>query len=230
MGHPEIFYSEVMNDDAAGTRSGVDFSKINVWLDNQPGMPLDHDAGFVIIDPSAAKKKSDDVAIGCCLVINSEPILREVKLGRFNPLQQCDESIKLAAKYGLTAIVVEDVAYQATLMFWMNQRLAQLGLTNIRVLPINPRGQSKPFRIKEMLKQLTAQLSRIWVHKDCRSLLVHQITYYDPLKPNNKDDLLDIMAYFYQVIQQYAADILVVIDVMATTVSAAFSDDLQLEF
>lgn len=229
MGHPEIFYSEVMNDDAAGSRSGVDFSKINVWMPDET-VPIYPQAGFVIIDPSAAKKKSDDVAIGACLVYDGEPVLQEVRAGRFNPLQQCDESIKLAAKHGLTAIVVEDVAYQSTLMFWMNMRLQQLGLTNIKILSINPRGNAKNYRIGEMLKQLTAQKQKIWVHRQVRSLVVHQITYYDPVKTNNKDDILDIMAYFYQVIAQYATDILLVIDLAAESVSASFSDELELDF
>lgn len=229
MGHPEIFYSEVMNDDVAGSRSGVDFSKVNVWRDDetQPNFPQ---AGFVIIDPSAAKKKSDDVAIGVCLIHNGEPMLRELSVGKFNPAQQISESIRLACKYGLTAIVVEDVAYQSTLMFWMERRKQQLGLTMIKVLPINPGNQNKNFRIQNMLKQLTAQKERIWVHVGCRSLVMHQITYFDPLKTNNKDDILDIMAYFYSVMMKYGSDLLIALDMIGEPVSAAFSDDLELDF
>ena len=229
MGHPEIFYSEVMNDDVAGSRSGVDFSKINVWHDDptQPNFPQ---AGFVIIDPSAAKKKSDDVAIGVCLIYDGQPVLRELSVGRFNPAQQISESIRLASKYGLTAIVVEDVAYQSTLMFWMERRKLQLGLTMIKVLGINPSGQNKNFRIMNMLKQLQAQKERIFVHVACRSLVMHQITYFDPIKTNNKDDILDIMAYFYAVMNKYATDLLIALDLGNDAVTAAFSDDLQLEF
>lgn len=233
MGHPEIFYSEVMNDDAAGSRSGVDFSKINTWYED-PSRPDTPDAGFVIIDPSAGKKKSDDVAIGAVLCFAGEPVLRELRVGRFNPLQQCDESIKLAAKYGLSAIVVEDVAYQATLMFWMTQRLRQLGLEGtVKVLPINPGGEQKVARIKEMLKMLTSPqaTSRVWVHKDVRSVVVHQITYFDPMRPNtNKDDILDILAYAYKVINKYRYDILLALDMETEQREAAFSNDLLLEF
>jgi len=233
MGHPEIFYSEVMNDDAAGSKSGVDFSKINTWYDD-PHKPDTADAGFVIIDPSAGKKTSDDVAIGACLCYEGEPVLRELKAGRFNPLQQCDESIKLASKYGLSAIVVEDVAYQATLAFWMEQRLRQLGLQSaIKILTINPGGERKVARIKEMLKQLTSSQdgARVWVHKDVRSVVVHQITYFDPTRPaQNKDDILDILAYFYKVIQRYRYDIQMALDIEATPVEASFSHTLLTEF
>jgi hypothetical protein len=226
MGQPEIFYSEVMNDDAAGTRSGIDFSKVNLWQESTE----EPDAGFVIIDPSAGKKKSDDVAIGAVLCWHGEPVLRELKVGRFNPLEQCDEAIKLAAKYGLNAIVVEDVAYQATLCFWMQRRLQQFGLTGIRILPINPGGEKKPTRIKEMLKQLTAQQSRIWLHRDVRSVVIHQITYYDPMKSNNKDDILDILAYLWKVIAKYPYEIRLVLDIVTIEVGASFSDQLNTEF
>jgi hypothetical protein len=226
MGQPEIFYSEVMNDDAAGTRSGIDFSKVNLWQESAE----EPDAGFVIIDPSAGKKKSDDVAIGAVLCWHGEPVLRELKVGRFNPLEQCDEAIKLAAKHGLNAIVVEDVAYQATLCFWMQRRLMQFGLTGIRILTINPGGEKKPTRIKEMLKQLTAQQSRIWLHRDVRSVVIHQITYYDPMKSNNKDDILDILAYLWKVIAKYPYEIRLVLDIVTIEVGASFSDQLNTEF
>jgi hypothetical protein len=233
MGHPEIFYSEVMNDDAAGSRSGVDFEKVNTWYED-PNRPDSPDAGFVIIDPSAGKKKSDDVAIGAVLCFAGEPVLRKLRVGRFNPLQQCDESIKLAAEFGLSAIVVEDVAYQATLMFWMAQRLTQLGLQDtIKILPINPGGEQKVSRIKDMLKMLTSSqaTSRVWVHKEVRSVVVHQITYFDPMRPNqNKDDILDIMAYMYKVINKYGYDIRIALDMEATEYEAAFGDTLLTEF
>lgn len=227
MGHPEIFYSEVMNDDAAGSRSGVDFTRVNVWEDTAE----EPDAGFVIIDPSAGKKKSDDVAIGAVLCWQGEPVLREVLAGRFNPLEQCDEAIKLAAKWKLSAIVVEDVAYQATLCFWMQRRLTQLGLTSIKILPINPGGEQKVTRIKEMFKQLTAEKARIWLHRSVVSVVVHQITYFDPMKPSqNKDDILDILAYLYKVIARYAYDIRMALDIESTETGSSFSDTLNLEF
>lgn len=239
MGHPEIFYAEVMNDPEAGSRSTLDFSKINMWKEN-PDLPQMHQAGFVIIDPSAAKKKSDNVAIGAYLIFDGEPVLREVKNDKFNPLQQCTESIKLAVKYGLPAIIVEDVAYQSTLMFWMQRVLQQLGFheSAFRILPINPGGVGKNSRIMAGLKQLTAQpapdamtKNRIFLHPDVRSTVTHQAIYWNPLKTDNKDDVLDLIGYAYQVIQQYGPLLLCVIDVIENA-KAAFTEDLaeQLPF
>jgi hypothetical protein len=231
MGCPEIFYSEVMNDDVAGTRAGVDIGRINCWKPD-PAKPIFAHAGFVIIDPSAGKKKSDDVAIGAIHVYDEEPVLTELLTGKFSPGDQCREAIRLCMKHGFAAIVVEDVAYQATLIYWMEQVLQQLQIRGIKILPINPNGLSKTYRILEMLKQLTATKhgSRIHIAPEVRSTVVHQVTYFDPSKTNNKDDILDILAYSKQVVHQYRFEISIVMDMLDDFPKATFSEDLQLEF
>ena len=229
LGHPEIFYSEVMNDEVAGSRSGIDFSKINKWT--LPDEILEEaPAGFVIIDPSLGRKKSDDVAIGVCLIHNGEPVARELSVGKFDPGKQVSESLRLAVKYGLTAIVVESVAYQASLSFWMQQKLSQLGLTNIRVLEITPAGEMKVPRLLRMLKQLTADKDRIWLHKAVVSQVTHQITYFDPLKTTNKDDILDILAYFYLVMAKHHYLLIKPLDMVLEEISASGQEELELDF
>lgn len=229
LGHPEIFYSEVMNDPEAGSRSGVDFSKINIWEGTDEELET-AEAGFVIIDPSLGKKTSDDVMIGAVLIYNGEPVLREIKAGKLNPGEQVRESIRLCAKYGLDALVVEGVAYQASLCYWIQQACTQLGLTNIKPLEINPSGQKKVPRILNALKQLTAAKERILIHKEVRAMVTHQITYFDPLKKNNKDDLLDILAYLYKVIAEHQNQLFRAIYHGGETTEASFSDDLALGF
>lgn len=231
LGHPEIFFAEVMNDEVAGSRSGVDMSKINVWHDIE-GYPIEPQAGFVIIDPALNKKKSDDCAIGACLIYDGEPVLREVRAGKFNEGQKIQIMLQMAAKYGLTALVIEDVAYQSSLCYWVEQAKIQLGLPQIRVLTISPEGQQKNARIIEMLKKLTAQKDRIWVHREARSQVTHQITYFDPLRINNVDDILDIMAYFYRVILRHGPLLLKAFNMETERTEAAFTEDLlpQLDF
>jgi hypothetical protein len=229
MGHPEIFYSEVMNDEVAGSRSGVDFSKINMWGGSDEEL-LTSPAGFVIIVPSLGKKKSDDVVIMACMIYNGEPIAREISAGKFNPGQTVNEAIRLAMKYGLTAIVVESVAYQASLCYWIDHRKTQLGLVSLRVLEINPQGRPKVVRILEMLKQLTAQKDRIHLHPSVRSQVTHQITYFDPLKASNTDDILDMLAYLWQVLNTHRHMLLRPLEMMFEENEASFSGDLQLEF
>ena len=230
MGHPEIFYSEVMNDDVAGSKSGVDFTKINIWDADRDVSYIYPQGGYVLIDPSLAKKKSDELAIGGFLIYDGEPVLTKLQVGKFNPGQTVDESIKMAASLGVRAIIVEAVAYQASLCYWLQLRITQLGLTGLNVLEINPQGQAKNSRIVGALKQLTATKERIWIAKAVRSLVVHQITYFDPLKPNNKDDILDLLGYSYPIIETHRNYLTMFNDITTEDETGTPQDELELDF
>jgi hypothetical protein len=82
-------------------------------------LPDWHAAGCVIIDPSGKSKKSDDTVLGVMLMYDEKPVLRELKLGKLTPQDTVRESITLALRYGLRAIVVEGVAYQSSLKYWI---------------------------------------------------------------------------------------------------------------
>lgn len=230
MGHPEVFYSEVMNDEEAGSRSTVDFTKINVFPLPREGEQLFAEGGWVIIDPSLAKVASDETAIGGFYLFNGEPCMWKLKVGKFNEQQKVDECIKMAMEMKLMCIVVEAVAYQESLCFWMDQRRAQLGLTALRVLTINPGGIHKNSRIIAMTKQLTATKERLFVHPEVRSQVVHQLIYWNPLKTKNKDDILDLLAYAYKVVLLYGVALLSPFEMIEDATKSAFSDDLALEF
>ncbi len=230
MGHPEIFYSEVMNDDEAGNKAGVDITKINYFQDaEEDGMPLIAEAGFVIIDPSVGKKKNDKVGIGAVLIYNGVPVVRKVVIDAFNPQQQIEESFKLAAEFGLMVILVEATAYQATLIFWMNLYKQQRGLLGLRVLEIYPGVAAKVTRIINMLKTVTAESKQLLIHPDVKSLFVHQITHWNPLKTKNVDEVLDIAAYAQPAIAQFGVALLRPFEIIVQSTST-FADELTLAF
>lgn len=229
MGHPEIFYSEVMNDAEAGSRSTIDFSKINVWP-TSTNEELIHEGGFILIDPSLAKKASDETAIGAFLLFNGEPVLWKLKVGKFNEKDKVQTCIQMALECKVMAIVVEAVAYQESLCFWMEHYKNKLGLQGLRVLTVNPAGIAKNSRILAMTKSLTATSNRIWLHKDLRSIVVHQLIYWNPLKTHNKDDVIDILAYAQKIIIEHGIILLNPFELLDDGPKAAFSDDLALEF
>ncbi len=229
LGHPEIFYSEVMNDEEAGTRSGIDISRIVGLRSDQ--LPDWHSAGCIIVDPSGKSKKSDDTAIGVMLQYDDKPILKQLVVAKMDPKETVRTALTLALKFNLAAIIVEAVAYQATLIFWFEHFIAQLGITGIEVLPIYPGHASKSLRIQAMLKQLIS--GDILLHEDARSQVTYQITHYNPLKPtSNKDDILDILAYFYPIMKQYPYKImrLYAMDADEAATEASFTDTLALPF
>lgn len=233
MGHPEIFFSEVMNDEEAGNRAGIDISKINYFdetaLDTAAGK-LDADAGFVIIDPAVGKKKNDAIAIGVFLIFDGKPVLWELCVGAFDPKEQIQNSMMLAMKYGLMAILVESVAYQATLVYWMNEAKARHGLTGLRVLEIYPGTTTKNARILNALKQLTSADKSLQITQRCKSQVINQVVHFNPIKTRNFDDILDLLAYPYQAIQMYGMLLFKPFALPQQASDAAFSDTLQIAF
>jgi hypothetical protein len=228
MGHPEIFFSEVMNDEDSGTVSGIDVSKL-------PSCPEYLDTivaqgGCVIIDPSLGKKSGDDLGIGAFLIYDGIPICREVISTKMSPLETIHKATALAAKYSMQLIICEGGAYQATLIFWFEQIYAQMGITGIHVGEITTGGMQKNARIRTMLKQLLA--GEILLHKTARSAVIYQITQWNPLKTVNKDELLDLLAYIYKAMEIHAEWMpLLISDVEATILSeSAHSNTLALPF
>lgn len=211
-GHPEIFYAEVLNDEEAGTVSGIDISQI-------PQLPNKFDGtepqgGCVIIDPASGKKEGNDIAIGLFLIYDGSPVLRKIKAGKFDPLTTIYEALRLALEHGVTLIAVEDIAYQHTLLFWFDFVCKQLQLTGFTFVPLN-RGSSKNTEIKNALNCLISpqdkkvhdelrKFAQIYLHPDVRSKVLYQITQWNPLKINNTDDLLDLLAYIHPTISLYA--------------------------
>jgi len=228
-GHPEVFFSEVMNDEEAGTVSGIDVSKI-------PDCPAHLDVGSaqggcVIIDPSLGKKKSDDVALGAILYFDGLPVLRELSVGKYDPGKTIQVATFMAIKYGMRLIVCEAVGYQETLVYWFNVTFQQIGVKGIEVRTISPEGMQKNARIRDMLKLLLS--GKMLMHRDVRSAAIYQITQWNPLKTNNKDDILDVMAYAPKVLNLYPTELL--LDVVDETPGegwpeASFSDTLQIDF
>lgn len=200
MGHPEIFFSEVMNDEDSGTVSGIDVSKIPQCPDYLDAVVAQ--GGCIIIDPSLGKKKGDDLGIGAFLIYDGIPVLRELKVGKLDPGQTIQQATFLAVKYSMQLIICEGGAYQATLIYWFDQVYAQLGVTGIHVGEITTGGMQKNARIRDGLKQLLT--GKILLHRDVRSAVIYQITQWNPLKTNNKDEILDLIAYIYKAMEIHA--------------------------
>lgn len=228
MGHPEVFFSEVMNDEEAGTVSGIDVSKL-------PELPLhlyglEAQGGYVIIDPSLGKKKSDNVAIGAFLVFDGIPVLWEVVEGKFNPGETIQHATLLAMKYRMQLICVEGVAYQESLCYWFTHVFKQLGIEGIEVATITPAGMAKNTRIRDGLKNWLKGM--LLVHRDCRSKVVYQVTQWNPLKIHNVDDLLDLLAYARPILEKYPTFVPLILDegFIEQLPPGSHAEDLELAF
>lgn len=203
-GHPEIFFSEVLNDEDASVNNLVDLAALpKLELpDNEIAL-----GKFVIIDPATDKTNADSVAIGYFEMhsINGlvRPVLMDLVNESLSPGDTIRKTIGLCSKWGCYFVVIEANAYQYTLKYWSELICAQLGIQGIQFIDIYSGKSSKISRILNMFKAYKA--GEIYVAPDCVTQVHHQIRGYNPLKANNVDDVLDLMTYAPKVIETYGA-------------------------
>lgn len=199
-GHPELFYSEVLNDENAALNDKVRFNA----LPEYPFQDDDIPAGkFIIIDPSNDKANSDAVSIGYFEVHGlQKPVLREVIEGRFSPGDTIKEAIKLGMKHNCYLVVIEANAFQYSLLYWSNFICSLMGISGFEWKPIYSGKLSKNTRILTMFKEYAA--GDLYVHPSCKSQVHAQIAGFRPMKTDNVDGILDLLTYAPKVIAEYA--------------------------
>lgn len=208
LGKGAIFLAEILNDDTALAKSGVDTTAIPVV--DEAIFKEPHQGGFIIIDPSGRKKKSNNTEIGAVVLYDGIPYFVARRYGVMNPKQTIKNAIGLAAEYGIGLICVEAVAYQETLLFWFEEVIKELKIEGIELAEVYPGGISKNARIIKMFTQLVPDrdtmatgMAAIMLSAAVRSMVIYQIHSFNPLRLDNTDDLLDILAYVYKVIELY---------------------------
>jgi hypothetical protein len=227
MGHPEIFVSEILNSTELTGASGIDPHKF-------PHLPEyynlgDAEGSFILIDPSSGKKQGDDCTIGHFSVCDSRPIFDELRTGTFSPLETIEAAISLGLERNTRLICVEDVAYQSTLLFWFNKYCEDAGISGFEFQPMSPKNRNKNGRIKKGLLQVLA--SETYLHSSVRSLVIAQTVDWNPLKVNNKDDIIDLIGYVEEVVRDYPEYIVKnIFDVEHSTEQSAHSSELALPF
>lgn len=199
MGHPEIFISEILNSTDMALASGIDIAKIPQYPPYYEG--TEPDGSYIVIDPSSGKKQGDDCTINHYIVIDGKSILETVLFGTFTPLETIKKAIDLGLEKDTRLIVVEDVAYQSTLLFWFNHYVNEEGITGFYFEPVAPKGQAKNNRIKRGLLRLLS--GEIYLHPSTRSLVLAQIVEWNPMKVDNKDDIIDPIGYCEEIEQSY---------------------------
>lgn len=198
MGRPEIFYAEVLNDETASQNNLIDLSKLPELPYQKGDIPV---GNFIVIDPSAGKINSDTVAIGYFEVYDGYPVLMELRNDRFSPGDTIREALKFALNKNCRLICVESVAYQATLNYWFKFICEQMQIVGMECVEVYPGGFSKNSRILNMFKGLSS--GEIFVAPECKSEVFIQIMQWNPMRRDNADDILDLLAYAPKVLEMY---------------------------
>lgn len=199
-GHPEIFFSEVLNDTEVGINTSTDLAQIKPW----PWTELDQPQGkFILIDPGGGKKTSDETAIGYFEVYDGTPAFRKFISERLSPGNTVRRALLLAMQTGSRIIIVESTSYQYSLLYWFEQISSELNIEGIQFVDIYSGAYSKNSRISDMLATLTQ--GELILHQEVKSAVMHEIANWNPMKRDNKDNLLDILAYAPRCLEVYGA-------------------------
>lgn len=198
MGHPEIFYSEVLNDENVSANNLIDLSKLPAVPYQEGDIP---GGNFIVIDPATDKINSDAVSIGYFEIHDAKPILMKLEEKRFSPGETIRQALNYALTYNCRLIAVESNAYQYSLLYWFEFICQQLEIVGIEAVPIYSGQRSKNARILEMFKAYAK--GELYVHAECKLDVHMQITQFNPLKRDNTDGLLDLLTYAPRVISEY---------------------------
>lgn len=199
MGKPEVFYSEVLNDENASVNNLVDLTKL-------PPYPFQEDelsaGSFIIIDPATDKPGADAVSIMYFEIHNGYPVCKKLLEDRLSPGDTISEALKIALEKNCRVIAIESNAYQYTLQYWFNFICAQRGIIGIEAVEVYSGAYSKVSRILSMFKSLLS--GELYVHPSCIAACNLQISQFNPLRRDNTDGLLDCLTYAPKVIELYS--------------------------
>jgi hypothetical protein len=197
-GHPEIFYSEVLNDENASVNKLVDLAKVPEYPFSQDDISV---GNFIVIDPSNDKANSDAVSVGYFEVLDTLPVVMEIVEDRLSPLETIKTALDMALKHNCRLIAIESNAYQYSLLFWFDYVCKQLGLQGIECVAIYSGALSKTTRILNMFKSYLA--GEIHVHPSQRAKVHFQISQYNQLRRDNVDGILDLLTYAPRVLAEF---------------------------
>ena len=197
-----IFFSEILNDATASGNVKFDPSTLLIAT---PDIQAMNQGKFIVIDPSGRKTSSDDTVIGVGVLHDGVPYLQKFTRSVLSPMETITKAIELAAEVGAGVICVENYAYQDSLLFWFEHICKIHGIYGLEFLPINRGHGSKNGAILNMFSQLQAK--EIGLYPEVQGEVLTDIIRFDPSTKNNKDDLLDVIAYIPLVHLKYKQEI-----------------------
>lgn len=198
MGKPEIFYSEVLNDENASQNNLVDLSKLPDSPYNEGDIPA---GNFIVIDPATDKLGADEVSVGYFEVHGGYPCMMKITEGRLSPGDTIRIALEYALEYNCRLIAVESNAYQYSLLYWFNFITQQLGIVGIEAVEVYSGHRAKNARILEMFKSLGS--GEIFIEEDAKASAYTQIISFNPMRRDNTDGVLDLLTYAPKVIEMY---------------------------
>lgn len=195
LGKEDEWFAEVQNDPTFKMHLKFDASKLSVVDDDifeTIGQPY---AGYIVVDQSLGKKKSDNQAVGAFFVVDDVPIFYELEVKKEPQPLLVKSIISFAMRTGISAIFVEDNGPQGALTQWFEHWLQELQIAGIEIYGTNKGKLSKTASCLEFLKLIQTEKPQMYITKKVFPLLAKEAENFDATKTNNVDDILDVGFY-----------------------------------
>lgn len=192
-----VWFAEMMNLPTAAGSGLVQPEEIKF---HPRRFPPDLEAGCITIDPAGGNADGDDTAIVVHGVVNGEPEQIDYEFGKFNPTKTAEVAIELCYKWGINVIGIENIAYQRALEDVFKLLFILNGIMNIEIVLLRGNDTNKTIRLQAFWSMNIQEQYAI-----CETAIdvVQQAVTYNVTKKNNRDDLIDAVAYGPQMMQEY---------------------------
>lgn len=186
LGKADIWFAEMMNDPV---------TRENALLSGPlPLERFDHviepDSAFITIDPAGYRDGADDNVITGHYEYNKKNYIAEMDGGRWDPGVLINNTLGMCSRIGAGLIGVEDVAYQASLIYWFERIMRERKIDGITVIGLKVSQAAKEKRIRSFIKEMYAN-SWPFLRDSDRMKFTWQAAAFRPGKKKNKDDWLD---------------------------------------
>lgn len=198
MGKAEEWFAEVMNDPTSASTSLLR-GPLPIVPDDMKGEP---DGVCITIDPAGFKSTSDDNVVSVHYRYDNRYRTVARTAAKLNPEELIVQTFIYAIEHGATLIGVESVAYQQTLEFWIRHFIVEYNIQGIEIVPLEPKGRTKEYRIRQYIDELYA-FNTYQDEGDVRASFTWQARMYKIGGKKNRDDILDADAYLLDLRNEY---------------------------
>lgn len=153
------------------------------------GLP---ECSFVVLDLSSGKIHSDNAVILGVQVYNGICVAVSATIGVFDPKAYIYEVFRMARRINATVVFNEDVGYQSTNAFWLNEMQQQLDY-KVEVINFSPPRTSKEARIVLSYGELNR--GQVVLLPDVLKRYKAEAKEFNPKVSNNDDNLMDTVQH-----------------------------------
>ena len=200
LGEAEGWFAEVMNDPKSARTSILPYPLPACSFEDIT--TIDADGAFITIDPAGFRAMSDNNVIASHIRFENQIVTGRIDIDQKIPMDIVKTAIQMAVEVGASVIGIEDTGYQQTLLYWVDYFMKEFNVTGIEVVPLKPHGRSKEARIRQYISEIYAGNCHIQ-DPVTRRLFTWQASTYKIGKKDNKDDILDCIAYVQDIRNEY---------------------------